>query len=55
MNEGFSNVQIDEAFESTDDGDINDNFIGAFPSNHTNKFIDHKLMSSAKKGNVRLP
>ena len=54
MSEGFSNVQIEEAFKSIDDGDINDNFIDAFPSNHMNKFIDHKLMISAKKGNVRL-
>ena len=30
--------------------DINDNFVGVFPSNHMNKFIDHAVMISEKKG-----
>ena len=50
MSECISNVQIEEAFKNIGDGDINDNFIGTFPSNHINKFIDHKLMVSEKKG-----
>ena len=29
--------------------DINDNFVGVFPSNHMNKFIDHAVMISEKK------
>ena len=33
-----------------DDPDINNNFVGAFPANLMNKFIDHKLMISEKKG-----
>ena len=54
MSEGISNVQIEEAFKNIDDSDINNNFVGAFPSNHMNKFISHKLMISEKKGNIRL-
>ena len=26
------------------------NFVGAFPVNHTNRFIDYKAMVSEKKG-----
>ena len=47
---GISNFQIEEAFKNMGDGDINDYFVGAFPSNHINKFIDHKLMISEKQG-----
>ena len=50
MSEGISNVQIEEAFKNIAHGDINDNFIGTVPSNHINKFIDHKLMVSEEKG-----
>ena len=54
MSEGISNVQIVEAFENIDDSNINNNFVGAFPSNLINKFIDHKLMISEKKGSIHL-
>ena len=49
MSEGISNVQIEEAFKNIDNSDINNNFVGAFPSNHMNKFIDHKLIIPEKK------
>ena len=32
------------------DNDINNNFVGVFPWNNMNKFIDDKLMISEKKG-----
>ena len=32
------------------DKDINDNFVGVFPSNHMNNFINHAAMISEKKG-----
>ena len=54
MSEGISNVQIVEAFKNIDNSNINNNFVGAFLSNLINKFIDHKLMISEKKGNIRL-
>ena len=47
---GISNVQIAEAFKNIGDGDINDYFVSAFPSNHMNKIIDHKLIISEKQG-----
>ena len=49
MSNGISNFQIKEAFKNIGDEDIENNFVGVFPSNHMNKFIDHKLMISKKK------
>ena len=49
MNEGISNFQIEEAFRNLNNQDISDNFVGAFPANHMNKFIDYKSMISDKK------
>ena len=53
MSVGITNFQIEEAFKNTEDEDIENNFVGVFPSNHMNKFIAHKLMISEKKGNIR--
>ena len=50
MSEGISNFQVEEAFKNIGNEDIENNFAGIFPSNHMNKFIDHKLMISGKKG-----
>ena len=49
MSKGISDVQIEEAFRNIDGSDINNNFVGAFPSNHMNKFSNHKLMISEKR------
>ena len=54
MSNGISNFQIKEAFKNIGDEDIENNFVGVFPSNHMNKFIAHKLIISEKKGNIRL-
>ena len=48
----ISNFQIEEAFKIIGDEDTENNFDGAFASNHMNKFIDHKLMISEKKENI---
>ena len=50
MSEGISNFQSEEAFENIGDKDINNNFVGVFPSKYMNKFINHKMMISEKKG-----
>ena len=42
--EGISNFQIGEI----DDEDLLKNFVGVFPSNYINKFIDHASMISDK-------
>ena len=41
---GISNFQIEEALEKIDDEDLLNNFVGVFPSNYMNKFIDHARM-----------
>ena len=50
MGRGISNVQIEKAFEKLNDEDINDNFVGVFPANRMNRFIDYKTMMLGKKG-----
>ena len=50
MSNGISNFQIEHAFKNIEDEDINNNFVDVFPSNYMNKFIDHKMMISEKKG-----
>ena len=44
----ISNFQIEEIFRDIDDADINNNFVGVFPSNHMNRFIDYKSMKPDK-------
>ena len=41
---GISNFQIEEAFKKIDDQDLLKNFVGVFPSNYMNKFINHVAM-----------
>lgn len=43
---GISNYQIEEAFKKINDEDLLDNFVGVFPSNYMNKFINHATMIS---------
>ena len=49
MSKGISNVQIQNAIRNIGDEDLNDNFVGVFPSNHLNKFINHAAMVSEKQ------
>ena len=49
MSSDISNFQIKEAFKNIADENIENNFVGVFPSNDMNKFIDHKPMISEKK------
>ena len=50
MPNGITNFLVEEAFKNINGDNINDNFVGAFPSNHMNKFIDHASMISQKMG-----
>ena len=50
MSKGISNFQIENATKNIGDNDLDDNFVGVFPSNHLNKFINHAAMISEKKG-----
>ena len=46
MSRWVSNFQTEHAIEKIGDGDLDDNFVGAFPSNYMNKFINHADMIS---------
>ena len=43
---GISNEQIEKAFRDINDSDLLDNFVGVFPSDYLNKFINHTAMIS---------
>ena len=45
---GISNFQIEDAFKKIGDEDLLENFVGVFPSNYMNKFINHAAMISDK-------
>ena len=45
---GISNFQIENAIKNIGDDDLRDTFVGVFPSNYLNKFIDHASMMSSK-------
>ena len=45
---GISNFQIETVIKNIGDNDLIDNFVGVFPSNYMNKFIDHASMMSDK-------
>ena len=50
MSKRISNFQIEKAFRDIDDPDINDDFVGVYPANHMNRFIDYKSMTFEKQG-----
>ena len=43
---GISNFQIEGAFKKIGDEDLLENFVGVFPSNKMNRFINHAAMIS---------
>ena len=45
---GIRNFQIEDAIKNIGDEDLTDNFVGVFPLNYMNKFIDHAAMISEK-------
>ena len=45
---GISNFQIEDAFKKIGDEDLSEYFVGVFPSNDMNKFINHAAMISDK-------
>ena len=47
---GISNFQIEDTIKRIGDEDLSNNFVGIFPSNHMNKFINHSVMIEEKKG-----
>ena len=47
---GITNIQIETALNNINDPDTDDNFVGVFPANNMNRFIDYKSLISEKKG-----
>ena len=54
MGKRISKSQIENALKDMNDEGIDDNFVGVFPSNHINKFINHAAMISEKKRKISL-
>ena len=54
MTNGISNLQIEKALKELNDQFIEENFVGMFPADKMNKFIDYKTMISGKKRKVSL-
>ena len=50
MSKGISNFQIEYAIKNIGHEVLDDNFVGVFPPNHMNKFINHAAMISEKQG-----
>ena len=48
------NFQIENAIKKIGDEDLLDNFVGVFPSNYMNRFINHSAMIEEKKENTLL-
>ena len=46
----ISNFQIENAVANIGDDDLTNNFVGVFPSNYMNKFIDLAAMMKKKGG-----
>ena len=49
MSKGISNFEIEKIFKEINNEDINENFLGVFPSDKINKFIMFEKMMSGKK------
>ena len=47
--EGLSNFDIEEIFNKANNSDLLQNFVGVFPSDKMNKFLDFKKMMKGKK------
>ena len=41
---GISNIQIEKDFRDLGDPDLLKNFVGVFPSDYLNKFVNHTAM-----------
>ena len=50
VSKGISNFQIGKAIKNIEDEDLNDHFVGVFPSYYKNRFVNHAAMIFEKKG-----
>ena len=49
MSKGISNIEIKKLFKEINNDDLNENFIGVYPSDKINKFIMFEKMMPGKK------
>ena len=49
MSKDISNFEIEKIFKEINNKDINENFLGVFPSDKINKFITFEKVMPAKK------
>ena len=49
MSKGISNIEIKKLFKEINNDDLNENFLGVYPSDKINKFIMFEKMLPGKK------
>ena len=49
MSKGISNIEIEKSFKEINNDDLNENFLGVYPSYKLNKFIMFEKMMPGKK------
>ena len=49
MSKGKSNIEIEKLFKKINSDDLNENFLGVYPSDKINKFIMFEKMMPRKK------
>ena len=49
MSKGISNIETEKLFNEINNDDLNENFLGVYPSDKTNKFIMFEKMMPGKK------
>ena len=52
MLKGMSNFQIESAIKNRNGNNINENFVGVFPANPMNRFIDYQSLITEKKESI---
>ena len=52
--QGISILQIENAFNKLNNQDIDKNFLGVFPANNVNRFIEYKTIILEKKESILL-
>ena len=48
MSKGISNIEIEKSFKEINNDDLNENFLGVYPSYKMNKFIMFEKMMPGK-------
>ena len=49
MSKGISNIHIEKSFKEINNDEVNENFLGVYPSDKINKFMMLEKMMPGKK------